>query len=323
MIEAANQVVIQVVVTRVQAIARDIVLIELEAADKRPLPGATPGAHIDLHLPNGQIRQYSLTNATGQQFQAGYAIAVARDASSRGGSAWIHDKLRPGASLAISEPRNLFNLNLEERGKALFIGAGIGITPIYAMVQTAQKMGLDWTLMACARSASRMAFQEELVALDSQRVQFHFDIDHGAPLQLAALLDASPWRAVYACGPAGLLDAIETATSHWPAGSVRMERFQAAPQDSMSNAAFELVLAKSGKTVAVSAHESPLEALERVGIDHPFSCRGGLCGTCEVKLIAGLPDHRDSVLDRQERVAGQRFIPCVSRCDGAKLVIDL
>lgn len=314
---------IQVVISGLQPIARDILVIELEAADKSPLPGASPGSHIDLHLPNGLTRQYSLTNAESKRSQARYEIAVARDANSRGGSAWIHDKLRTGSSLTISEPRNFFPLDVEAQGKVLFIGAGIGITPIYAMVQTAQKMGLDWTLIACARSASRMAFQEELVSLDSKRVQFHFDLDRGAPLNLKALLDSSAWSTVYACGPAGLLDAIETVTANWPAGSVKMERFKAEAQGTSSNTVFELVLAKSGKTIEVSANESPLEALERIGIDHPFSCREGLCGTCEVNLIEGLPDHRDNVLDQQERIACQRFIPCVSRCGGAKLVIDL
>jgi len=314
---------IQVVITRLQAIARDIVLVELESADKSPLPGASPGAHIDLHLPNGYIRQYSLTNAKGKSFQASYQIAVARDANSRGGSAWIHDKLRIGNSLVVSEPRNLFKLDAQIQDKVLFIGAGIGITPIYAMAQSAHEAGFDWTLMACARSASRLAFQEELVSIDSKRVQFHFDTDHGAPMNLKALLDSSAWTAVYACGPAGLLNAIELATTNWPVGSVRMERFKAESQDATSNTAFELVMARSGKTVQVSASESPLEALERFGIDHPFSCREGLCGTCEVNVIEGLPDHRDNVLNHQERIACQRFMPCVSRCDGAKLVIDL
>jgi ferredoxin-NADP reductase len=142
---------IQAVITRLQAIARDIVLIELQAADQRPLQGASPGAHIDLHLPNGQIRQYSLTNAQGEATQASYQIAVARDANSRGGSTWVHDKLRTGTGLAISAPRNLFALDTQVPGKVLFIGAGIGITPIYAMVKAAQQNGLDWQLAACAR----------------------------------------------------------------------------------------------------------------------------------------------------------------------------
>ena len=314
---------IQAVITRLQAIARDIVLIELQAADQRPLPGASPGAHIDLHLPNGQIRQYSLTNAQGEATQASYQIAVARDANSRGGSTWVHDKLRTGASLAISAPRNLFALDTQVQGKVLFIGAGIGITPIYAMVKAAQQNGLDWQLAACARSASRMAFQEELHTLDPQRVRFHFDMEQGTSLNLQALLGESTWDAVYACGPAGLLDAIEQATGHWPAGSVRMERFKAQAQDHSSHTAFQLVLAKSQKTVDVGADESPLEALERIGIDHPYACREGLCGTCEVRVLEGQPDHKDNVLSAQERTAGQRFIPCISRCSGPQLVIEL
>ena len=314
---------IQAVITRLQAIARDIVLIELQAADQRPLQGASPGAHIDLHLPNGQIRQYSLTNADGAPTQASYQIAVARDANSRGGSTWVHDKLRTGASLAISAPRNLFALDTQVQGKVLFIGAGIGITPIYAMVKAAQQNGLDWQLAACARSASRMAFQEELHTLDPQRVRFHFDMEQGTALNLQALLGESTWDAVYACGPAGLLDAIEQATGHWPAGSVRMERFKAQAQDHSSHTAFQLVLAKSQKTVEVGADESPLEALERIGIDHPYACREGLCGTCEVRVLEGQPDHKDNVLSAQERTAGQRFIPCISRCSGPQLVIEL
>lgn len=273
---------IQVAVSRIQAIARDILLIELKAPDAQSLPGAAPGAHIDLHLPNGQIRQYSLTNAQGQLRQICYQIAVARDANSRGGSNWVHDKLRLGSVLQVSEPRNLFPLDHSVDKKVLFIGAGIGITPVFAMVNAVKTTDLDWTLMACARSASRLAFLEELSALDQSRV-------------------------------------------HFPAGSVRMERFkaQAQAQDCSENSPFELVLATSGQSVQVAATESPLEALERIGVDHPFSCREGLCGTCEVSIIEGLADHRDNVLDAEDRSCGQRFIPCVSRCVGNRLVIHL
>jgi len=314
---------IQVTVSKVQAIARDVLLIELQTSHAQLLPGAAPGAHIDLHLPNGQIRQYSLTNAQGHAQQPSYQIAVARDAHSRGGSDWVHDKLRTGAALTISEPRNLFALNTAAQGKVLFVGAGIGITPIYAMATLAQQVSMDWSLVACARSASRMAFQEELMALDAQRVRFHFDQEQSGPLDIKALLGSTTWDAVYACGPAGLLDAIEAATAGWPAGSVHMERFKAQVQDESGNTAFELVLSKSGQAIEVGVNESPLEALERSGIDHPFACREGLCGTCEVQWIEGQPDHRDSVLDVDERTSGQRFIPCVSRCGGDRLVINL
>ena len=311
----------QVSVSYMAAVARDVLLVELKAAGAS-LPGATPGAHIDVHLPNGLTRQYSLTNAQGQASMSCYQIAISRDAQSRGGSSWVHDKLRVGTSLNISEPRNLFELDPAHR-KVLFIGAGIGITPIYAMTLASARNGIDWQLVACARSASRMAFAEELHALDAQRVRFHYDLEQGGPLDLPALLASEPWDAVYACGPAGLLDAIEAHTRDWPAGSVRMERFKAAAQDTSTNTAFELVLAKSGQTIEVSAAESPLEALERCGIDHPYACREGLCGTCEVSLIEGQAEHRDNVLDAQDKALGQRFIPCVSRCGGGRLVIDL
>ena len=145
---------IQVSVSRIQAIARDVLLIELQAPQGQTLPGAAPGAHIDLHLPDGQIRQYSLTNTQGQVSQSSYQIAVARDANSRGGSDWIHDKLRLGSALRVSEPRNLFPLNVSDDKKVLFIGAGIGITPIYSMVNSVKSTSLDWTLMACARRYS-------------------------------------------------------------------------------------------------------------------------------------------------------------------------
>lgn len=313
---------IPVLVSGVQAIARDVLFIELRAVNGQPLPGAAPGAHIDLHLPSGLIRQYSLTNAKGQRTQESYQMAVARDAHSRGGSAWIHDKLRTGTTLSISTPRNLFALDAAHH-KVLFVAGGIGITPIYAMAQAAGQLGLDWTAVVCARSASRLAFHEELLALDPQRVTCHFDLTQHGPLDLHTLLAPAHWDAVYACGPVGMLDALQAATSKWPSGTVRMERFQAASNDGASNTAFELVLAKSNTTLQVAASESPLDALERMGIDHPFSCREGLCGTCEVGLIEGQPEHRDSVLDADERAAGKRFIPCVSRCGGAKLVIDL
>ncbi len=314
---------IQVLVSQVQALARDALLIELQAPNGQVLPGAAPGAHIDVHLPNGLIRQYSLTNAQGQPSQPSYQIAVARDADSRGGSDWVHDKLRLGSALSISEPRNLFPLNTAAEKKVLFIGAGIGITPIFAMVNSVKGTAVDWTLMACARSASRLAFLEELSGLDDNRVHFHFDLDQGGPLDLHALLSRSQWDALYACGPAGLLDAIESKTQDWPAGSVHMERFKAQAHDGSGNSTFELVLSSSGQSVQVAAEETPLEALERIGVDHPFSCREGLCGTCEVEVIEGLPDHRDNVLDAGDRAAGTRFIPCISRCAGNRLVINL
>lgn len=313
---------LDVIVHQVRAVARDVISIELRSKTGHPLTGAAPGAHIDLVLSNGMTRQYSLTNALGQPEQGSYGIAVGWDANSRGGSHWIHEKLKVGASIQVSAPRNLFALN-EGHQKVLFIAGGIGITPIYAMAQYAAGAGLDWSLVACARSAGRMAYLDEMKALGRERVQTHFDDEKGGAIDLKQLLQNRQWDAVYACGPAAMLDAIEMHTPSWPFGTVRMERFKTAPTASASHRSFELVLSRSAISTQVEAHESALEALERLGVDHPFSCREGLCGTCEVGIIKGTADHRDRVLTSQERADGKRFIPCISRCSGERLVLDI
>lgn len=311
-----------VIVHQVRAIARDVISVELRSKAGHQLTGAAPGAHIDLVLPNGMTRQYSLTNSLGQPTQTAYHIAVGWDANSRGGSHWVHEKLKVGTSIQVSAPRNLFALD-EDHRKVLFIAGGIGITPIYAMAQYATSAGLDWTLVACARSAGRLAYLDELKALGPKRLQTHFDDEKGDAIDLKQLLQNRQWDAVYACGPVAMLDAIALHTQSWPSGTVRMERFKAAPIDPATQSSFELVLSRSAISTTVQTHESPLEALERVGVDHPFSCRQGLCGTCEAGIIEGQADHRDSVLTAQERAEGKRFIPCISRCSGERLVLDI
>lgn len=311
-------------VTSVRAIARDILCVELAATHGRALPGADAGSHIDLQLAGGLVRQYSITNALGHSSQASYEIAVARDAQSRGGSQWVHDQLRPGMVLSISEPRNHFALQTQTDGPVLFIGGGIGITPLYAMARTACDAGMDWHLVACARSMSRLAYAEELVALDPSRVRLHGDLEQGQPLALASVLRGRPWSAVYACGPGPMLQALEEVTADWSTGRVHTERFKALQHSVATVAApFVLQLARSGQTVGVGSGESVLEVLERLGIDHPSACREGLCGTCQVEVLDGEPDHRDAVLDAAERTVPGLFIPCISRCHGERLTINL
>lgn len=310
------------IVHQVRAIARDVISVELRSKTGHQLTGATPGAHIDLLLSNGMTRQYSLTNALGQPTQATYHIAVGWDANSRGGSHWVHEKLKVGASIQVSAPRNLFALD-EDHRKVLFIAGGIGITPIYAMAQYATSAGLDWSLVACARSAGRLAYLDEVKALGLERIQTHFDDEKGGAIDLEQLLQNRQWDAVYACGPAAMLDAIGLHTQSWPSETVRMERFKTAATDPTTHRSFELVLSRSAISTSVEAHESVLEALERVGVDHPFSCREGLCGTCEVGIVEGQADHRDRVLTAQERAEGKRFIPCISGCSGERLVLDI
>jgi len=204
--------------------AQDTISVDLRPVAGGELPAFTPGSHIDLHLPNGLIRQYSLTHTPGTATQASYQVAVGLDAHSRGGSSWIHDKLRVGTTLRVSAPRNLFALDPAHR-RILLVAGGIGITPIYAMAQAAARAGLDWQLVACARSLARLAFTEELRALGPDRVHLHGDLEAGGLLDTAHWLNAQPWDGVYACGPTPLLTALEQHTAAWPAGRYRSEKF--------------------------------------------------------------------------------------------------
>ena len=243
---------IEVTVAAVRAIARDVMQVDLKARSGAAIAGAEPGAHIDLHLPHGPVRQYSLVNAiAGSAPMDHWRIAVGWDANSRGGSHWIHEKLRVGQVLQASSPRNQFALDPAHR-RVLLVAGGIGMTPIYAMARHCAAMGLEWQLIACARSATRQVYADELKALAADRVETWCDDDRGAPIDLTARLAGQRWDGVYACGPAPMLNAIEQATSHWTPGSVRMERFKAETA-SGERKVFELVLAQSGlATQAVS-----------------------------------------------------------------------
>lgn len=313
---------IEVVVSRVRAIARDVLEIELSNKAGQPLPGATPGSHIDLHLPNGLTRQYSLVNALGGISQSTYLIGVGLDANTRGGSLWIHEKLKVGQQLLISAPRNHFELNSQDK-HVLLIGGGIGITPVYAMAQYCQKAGIRCELWACARDASRLAYLQELKAFDEIKVLLHLDDEQSGPINLGNLLKEKNWNAVYGCGPAPMLDALIAATEHWPQDSVNMERFKAPEQPAPTSADFELVLEGMGISTSLESGETVLDAIERVGGYAPYSCREGICGTCEVTVLEGEIEHRDYVLTPEEREAGTRMMVCVSGCKSSKLVLDI
>lgn len=313
---------IEVVVSGLRSVARDVLAVELRHKSGQSLLGAQAGAHVDLALPNGLVRQYSLVNATGQDRLDSYVVAVGWDANSRGGSVWIHEKLKVGQSLRISAPRNLFEMAPEHK-RVLLLAGGIGITPIYAMLQACVQRGLDFELWASARSASRLAYLEELRNLAGQRLRLHFDDEQGGPMNLAEQLQSQRWDAVYGCGPAPMLDDLAAATVQWTSGSVRMERFKGVEESGGDRHAFELVLQGCGLSTTVSEHESVLEAIERLGVDYPWSCREGICGTCEAPVLAGSVQHLDYVLSPDERAEQQRMMVCVSRCAGERLVLDI
>ncbi|WP_198653571.1 PDR/VanB family oxidoreductase [Actinocorallia populi] len=306
-------------VTAKTRVAEGVVALTLARPDGGRLPDWTPGAHVDLVLPGGLTRQYSLC---GDRWDAStYRIGVLREPGGRGGSAFVHDELAVGDLVGIGGPRNNFRLVPAER--YLFIAGGIGITPLLPMIVQAELTGIPWKLLYGGRTRSSMAFQDEL-STHGDKVSFVPHDEHG-PLDLAAWLNDVPdGTRVYCCGPAGLLDAVERHCADLPAGRLRLERFVAADRPAGArDDAFEVELRRSGRTLAVDRDQSLLQALGEAGVNVLSSCHQGLCGTCETTVLDGVPDHRDALLDDAERAAGDCIFVCVSRSLSDRLVLDL
>jgi ferredoxin-NADP reductase len=308
-------------VTEIEPASDSVVALRLQHPFGEALPDWQAGAHVDVLLPNGLLRQYSLCSRPDEGF---WSLGVLREPAGRGGSAWIHDELRPGTKLQVRGPRN--NFALQPADSYLFIAGGIGITPILPMLRQAEAAGTDWTLVYLGRSRTSMAFQDELAAY-GQRVHFHADDESGIfPLgPLLAGLDAAAH--VYACGPGPLLGALEKLTADWAdPGRYHFERFATGPAAVPAEAGADtefVVETADGTEVAVPAGTSILQALMDIGIPVLNSCREGICGTCETPVISGEPDHRDSLLSDEERAAGDTMMICVSRCKGRRLVLDI
>jgi ferredoxin-NADP reductase len=299
--------------------ADGVVTLTLVAPDGRRLPDWAPGAHIDLVLPTGVVRQYSLC---GDRWDAhSYRIGVLREPDGRGGSAYVHDALQPGDLVGIGGPRNNFPLIPAQR--YLFVAGGIGITPLLPMVHQAELLGCDWQLLYGGRAHASMAFLDQL-ARYGERVHVRPQDEYGL-LDLAGFLgEPHPDVRVYCCGPAPLLDALATVTSGWPPHAVRTERFTAAEvAPPVRDAPFEVELARTGAVVTVAPDRSVLDAVRDAGVEVLSSCRQGTCGTCETAVLSGVPDHRDSILQDDERTAGDAMFICVSRSCGGRLVLDL
>ena len=311
-------------VQRRQAEAEGICSFELVSIDGSPLPAFTSGAHIDVHLGTGLIRQYSLCNDPAERHR--YCIAVLREPQSRGGSQAVHEQVQEGQTLTISEPRNHFPLVPAKH--TLLIAGGIGITPILAMVRTLHAQGASFEMYYCGRSASRMAFVAEMTN-SPFKASVHIHADDGKDFEpfdaLAALAQPQPETHLYVCGPGGFMShVLETAkSSGWEESQLHREYFAAAPVDTSGDGSFELKLAKSGQTIEVPAKKTALEVLLAQGFDIPFSCESGVCGTCLTRVVEGTPDHRDSYLTDAERIAGDQFLPCCSRSKSPVLVLDI
>ncbi len=311
-------------VARVQAEARDVLRLELADAGGRELPAFEPGAHIAVHLPGGLVRHYSLAGDWRERDR--YVLGVGRAEGGRGGSDYVHGLLRQGMDLRCSAPVNNFKL-VTGAQQYLFIAGGIGITPILAMVRWCQAQGKVWRLVYAARSRQRLAFYEELRALGGP-VQLHCDDEAGGPLNAQALLHGlEPGTEVYCCGPGPLMTAVQQAGAQLPADALHFEWFSApaveAAVPESSAEGFWVDLKRSGQSVHVPPGQSILEVLENNGHDLPFSCREGLCGTCETAICEGEPEHLDYVYAPSQRDGLRTMLICVSRAKSARLVLDL
>ncbi|MFF5923229.1 PDR/VanB family oxidoreductase [Streptomyces flavochromogenes] len=306
---------LQLIVHRMTWEAEGVLSVELAHPDGKPLPAWTPGAHIDVHV-GGLIRQYSLCGDP--QDHGAYRIGVLNEPSSRGGSRFIHTQLRPGQPVTVSEPRNHFAL--EDAASYVFVAGGIGITPLLAMAREAARRGAEWRMVYGGRSRASMAFTAELALLDGEVTLVPQDeLGH---VDLDGVLTGLPEGAlVYSCGPEPLLAAVE---ERCPEGRLRLERF-AAPtvERAGDDEEFEVECRASGLTLRVDASISILDAAENAGIGVDSSCRDGICGSCETRVLDGTPDHRDFLLSEAERTAGTTMMICVSRCASGRLVLDL
>ena len=297
-----------------------VLSIALVHPDGKPLPDWAPGAHVDLTLRGSLVRQYSLCGDPADNSR--YRVAVLRDQAALGGSEFVHEGLRPGHRLTVAGPRNNFTFLRARR--YVFIAGGIGITPILAMVRAAEDEGADWVLWYGGRRRESMAFLEELAAY-GDRVRVVPEDEEGRLDLAAALPEPEQDTLVYCCGPEPLLAAVEEQTAGWPDGILQLERFKAKVHEPAEGGdqPLELVCATSGTTVEVPADVSLLDALETAGVAVPSSCRDGICGSCETRVLEGTPDHRDSVLSATEQASGKTMMVCVSRACTPRLVLDL
>lgn len=320
----SNTPSISVRVARKTNEAQDICSFELVAADGAGLPAFSAGSHVDVQLPNGLIRQYSLCNDPTESHR--YLICVLLDPVSRGGSKAMHE-LQVGQQLQISAPKNHFPLAHEAK-RHLLLAGGIGVTPILCMAERLAHSSSDFEMHYCTRSEQRTAFRKRIGdSIFAFRVQFHFDDGTaGQQLDLATLL-ATPESGVhlYVCGPKGFMDAVlhRARDQGWLDSQIHFEFFAGEQLASASDAGFSVQLASSGRVIQVLAQQTVTQALALAGVAVPTSCEQGVCGTCLTRVIEGIPAHRDCYLSPEEQAANDQFLPCCSRAKTALLVLDI
>jgi ferredoxin-NADP reductase len=299
--------------------AAGIHLFEFDAVDGgHTLSPSTPGAHVDLHLPNGMVRQYSLLNPGDSQKSV--VLGIKRDEAGLGGSKYIFDTLKVGDIVEIGASRNHFALDMTAAHTVLIAG-GIGITPIMAMKNWLDSRGMSWEMHYACRSRDEMPFAGDLAG--DNRARLHLDRETGRLLDIGAIVASAPADAhFYCCGPGPMLDAFKAATASRPPGHVHLEYFTARAAPKLGHG-FTLELARSRRSIHVADGQTILDALNDAGVDVRFSCRGGVCGACETRVIEGIPEHRDSILTDEERAANETVMICCGGSRSERLVLDL
>jgi ferredoxin-NADP reductase len=313
---------LQVINRRLVAHDADVVSLTLAAPDGTPLPRWSPGSHLNLRLPSGRVRQYSLCGDP--ESRESYRIAVRRIADGGGGSVEVHDELRVGATASATGPRNAFPLSIPGHGspsqRLRFVAGGIGITPILPMVSRAERLGVDWSMVYAGRSVDSLPFLDE-IGRYGDRVVVHTDDAEGVPTVERLLGECSDGTAVYVCGPATWLTTIRGALAGRNRIELHFERFSSPPV--VDGEEFSVSVASSGTAVHIGAGETLLSALHRAGVEAPYSCRQGFCGTCRIRVLDGFIDHRETRLTKAEHNAGM-MLACRSRASrGQRLTLDL
>ena len=337
-----NSPLIHVRVAKKRVEAVDICTFELVEASGAALPSFSAGSHVDIELPGGYTRQYSLCNDPSERHR--YLLGVLRDPASRGGSLALHDAVNEGDLLAISAPKNHFALAHDAR-RHLLLAGGIGVTPILCMAERLAMLEANFEMHYCTRSAERTAFRERIAASSfADRVTFHHDDDPTtAALDLQALLGPGagsgvssgvgagigsgpePGVHLYVCGPKGFMEAVlaTARAAGWPEPQLHYEFFSAEVVKSADDGSFQVKLASSGQIVVVGADQTVTEALAAAGVEVQTSCEQGVCGTCLTRVLQGTPDHRDLYLLPEEQAKNDQFTPCCSRSKSPLLVLDL
>jgi ferredoxin-NADP reductase len=309
----------EVVVASREDAACGVITLTLERPGGSPLPHWQPGAHIDLIMDNGLVRQYSLCGDPAEA--TGWRIAILREDGGRGGSRYIHDTVYAGSRIIVRGPRNHFEF--APSGRYIFVAGGIGITPLLPMMAAAARRGDQFTAIYGGRTRSSMAFVSEVAAY-GDCVTLHPQDESGLLDLDSALGEPAAGTLVYCCGPEPLLAAVEGKCAGWPLGALRVERFAPRrPAEPAANGSFTVVASRSGQTYEIPPDQSILAVLEDAGEEVYYSCTEGTCGTCETQVLEGEIDHRDSVLSPAEQSAGDKMMICVSRCKGTRLVLDI